>query len=309
MALREQQISRVRILQALGFVIHAISTSIVFLASFYFWLRIVIEVPEELRLWLAVIPSTAFFFSLFRIEKEGYVTAPLWFGWYMDVSYSGIYVLIKPPLPIALFICWIFMPELSKKFFMSQGTEVAVRDIAVKVTSQFLSNEREGESVRMRADSTLIFKMESVARYQIQTTNDTDQGPLLEAVTALYTASIKSSSLSQYSAQDIYLGAYQKDETALVSSIMQQFDLIKNYGLSLSNSPIVAVMFENPKIERTFDQIVASGLLDRSANRLADRVAAFMKKNPGMDEAVVHAMLRGSSGEDGGADLSYVRVR
>ena len=90
---------------------------------------------------------------------------------------------------------------------------------------------------------------------------------------------------------------------------MQQFDLIKNYGISLSRIPIVKVMFESKKVENTFDQLAASGIFDASAEKMAERFAAFKRKNPDMDDAIIYAHLRSASGDEGGPEVNIVRVR
>ena len=285
MSLREEQIRGPRLSKDQAFVLHPINAVIVWVLS-YFWWQPLLGVPEEWRSVIAFISAALFFFPLFGYIESGYAGAQEWGGHYNGESYSaGIYCLTKPPFPIVLFVLWLFLPELYKKFFWTMGPVVSVQDRTMQVTSQFFSREGARGGVRMLAESVLVFKMESVPHYLIQTTNDTDQSQLLEAITSLYSASIKSSTLSRYSTRDIFTGEYEKDQAALVATIMQQFELIKNYGLSLANSPIVKVSIENQKVERAFDQVGAASILDESADNLADRVQAFMKKNPGMEAA------------------------
>lgn len=306
MALREQQIGGPRLPKPLAFLIHIVSSVCVFLLSYFFWLHVIIDVPEEFRLGLASTSTILFFLLRFGIIKEGYAGALRWMGKYTDDSYSsGIYCLPTLPFPVLLLLLKVLAPELYDKFLWTMGEVVPVQDITVPVTTQFLSSD----GVRMLANSTLLFQMENVARFLIQTTNNTDRDPLLEAIVSVYAGSIKNSSLNTYSAQEIFRGEYQKDQTMLISTIMQQFDLIKNYGLSLAASPMVKVMFESKKVENTFDQVAASTMLDTSAEKLAERFASIKKKNPSMDDAIIYAMLRGSSGEEGGPELNIVRVR
>jgi hypothetical protein len=309
MSLREEQIHGPRLSKDQAFVLHPINAVIVWALS-YFWWQPLLGVPEEWRSSIAFISAALFFFPLFGYIESGYAGAQEWAGHYNGESYSsGIYCLTKPPFPILLFVLWLFLPKLYKKFFWTMGPVISVKDITLSVTAQFLSNEGTRKGVRMLAKSVLVFKMESVPHYLIQTTNDTDQTSLYEAVSSLYSASIKTSPLANYSAFEVFAGEHQHDQATLAAKITEQFGFIKNYGISLDASPIVEVSIEDKKIQSAFDQVAASSVLDESADKMADRVKAFMKKNPGMDEAVVWALLSGSSGGDAGPGINIFRMK
>ena len=305
MSLRDKQIGGLSLPQPMGFIVHGLSSFAVFLLSYYFWLNKVIEVPEELRVWLSFGSTVPFFLSLFGMIQEGYVGALLWNGTYTDDSYSGLYCTPKPPFPIVLLVLKVFAPGIYDKLFWSIGGILSVQDIAVPITSQVLSSD----GVRLKTETTLVFELQSAARFLIQTSNNTETSSLFQAVTSLYSASMKSSSLSSYTAQEIHVGVYQKDQDALVALLMKQFDFVKNYGLILAKIPIVKIVIESQKMEKVFDQVAASGLLDLNASRLRARVALLKQDNPDMDDLTIYALLQSSSGEDSSLDIHSVRVK
>jgi hypothetical protein len=224
--------------------------------------------------------------------KQGQERAQLFFGGYTGVSFTaGIYILPRLPFPLislALhFLFSLFNKEVGSYLGWVLEGDVSVGSIVVKTESEGMTSD----GIRVGLKVTLIFEIENAATFLSQTKGDTNRTEISEAISSLSSARIKQQVIAKHTAVQLNQADYVSDYEMVNVWITDACAFVKEFGLSLSQSPIIQVDILSEQVRDVFDANSAAALFAKNAVAVGKSFAEFQKEVPGLSEEMAMVLF------------------
>ncbi len=307
MALRHRQISVFFLPREGAALLTAAGTLLVWFLSKNFWLPL-FGIPGEFHNFIAYTGCMLYLVSCAGRVPEGKERAQLFFGAYTGGSFrAGIYLLPKLPFPIiSLILRGLLSVDISSYLGWVLEGDVYVESITIKIQAEGMTND----GVRVSTSGTLILEIENAAVYLSQTQTSSGRGGLHEAVSSQCSARIKQRVIAKHSARELMQADYQDEYGAFNRWVTEVCDFIKEFGLSLAQSPIVHVTIESDRIREAFDATNAKLILRDNTNEVAAAFKEFTEGLPkGTSEEVALLLFNHARIDEGLPPVNIVKLK
>ncbi len=305
MALRDRQIGGIPLSWWPAFFVTVITTLMIPFIAEHFWFRIFPFIPDGIRPWIVYIGMTLHLGLCSDRVPQGKERAQLFCGWYTGISFpAGIYFLPKLPIPIIHFILKISRSDVITYLGWCLEGDVSVASISVEASADGITSD----GVRVSLSGMFIFEIENAAVYLSQVEGDGGKDYFQRALAAEVSSRMKQKVIAQHTVRELEQGEYDKQQT-VNQWVTDACNLLKDFGVRLTRSPIVKVDIKSKRIERAFDTVSAEKILLQSTVVIARQFALVMKEHPGISEELALILLNLDRAEEGLPQITMANIK
>lgn len=306
MALRDRQLGGIPLPKPQSIALALLMSACVPLLGYLVWYPL-LHIPKELWPVLAVISTFVHIGMSSGIVPAGTERAQLWFGTYTNVSFpAGIYLVPKLPIPLLLLLVrFIFGHEIYSKILWSMEGDVSVQSI----TAPFAAKGMTKDGAHVLVKGRLVLEVESAAIYRSQTRNGDDKQTPVDVAIAEYVAAVKDSVIRKYTVAELRQGRHADGSSLLNKALTEAWNLIADFGISLSRSPLGEIEILSEQVEHALDRSQGKEIFTASAEALAEAFANYRQKNPGLSEEIAWASFASSQGLPPGVSINILKVK
>jgi regulator of protease activity HflC (stomatin/prohibitin superfamily) len=219
-----------------------------------------IGVPEELRMYIAVLSASVYLLSCIGRVPPNQEQAQLFFGSYTGESFSaGLYLLPRLPFPIFSVLLRV-SEDLNQYFGWTLEGSVPIQSITVSLEVGGMTSD----GIRIKVRGKLVFEITHAHTFLSQTRGDTDRESLEEAIRAECAARVKSKVIAQHTLRELQQGDHQTGSEKINVIITRVCLLEKDFGVELARSPIVDIEILSEQVQEAFDRVSAQALFARN---------------------------------------------
>jgi hypothetical protein len=306
MALRDRQLGGISLSWWSAFVLTIMSALAIPFIAELIWFKLFPFIPEGIR------PGLVYAGMILHIGlssgrvPQGKERIQLFFGMFTGVSFpAGIYLLPKLPFPFIYLILKVcFGSEVSTYFGWYLEGDISVASIVVKAAAEGVTED----GVRVSLSGEFIFEIENAAVYSSQVEGDGGKDYFQRALAAEVSSRMKQQVIAQHTVRDLEQGEYDKQQT-VNQWVTDACNLLKDFGVRLTRSPIVKVDIKSKRIERAFDTVSAEKILLQSTAVIARQFALVMKEHPGISEESALILLNLDRAEEGLPQITMANIK